>query len=198
MQLAGLPTSKAFDTTVGLSGVMAVGNISGWFLVEALGRRGTALYGCITLCVTLLLIGVLACVKTGSAIWGQVAFMGIWSFVYQASIGSSAWPIISENSTSRLRGPTQALATMMNGLSSCIWSFALPYAVNPDQGNMGGKIAFVFGGTLVFACVFIFFCIPESKGRTYIEMDELWNRGVPPRKFASTKLQTVVDDKLSQ
>jgi len=34
--------------------------------------------------------------------------------------------------------------------------------------------------------------IPESKGRTYVEMDELWSRGIPPRKFASTQLVPVV------
>ncbi|KUJ16500.1 general substrate transporter [Mollisia scopiformis] len=188
MQLAGLSAAKAFDATVGLSGMMAVGNICGWFLVEKFGRRGTALYGCSILCVTLLVIGIVACINTTNAIWVQVAFMAIWSFVYQASIGSCAGPIIAENPTSRLRGPTQALSTMMNGLSGSIWAFCLPYAVNPDQGNMGGKISFVFGGILVFAVVFIFFMIPESKGRTYIEMDELWSRGVPPRKFASTQL----------
>ncbi|KAH6710898.1 hypothetical protein BKA61DRAFT_612630 [Leptodontidium sp. MPI-SDFR-AT-0119] len=60
---------------------------------------------------------------------------------------------------------------MMNGLSGAIWAFALPYAVNLDLGNMGGKIAFVFGGILIFAVVFIFFMIPESKGRTYIYRD---------------------------
>jgi hypothetical protein len=162
MQLAGLPTSRAFDTTVGLSGVMAVGNIAGWFLVEKLGRRGTALYGCMTLSVTLLLIGILACIPNKSAIWGQVAFMGVWSFVYQASIGSSAWPIITENATSRLRNPTQALATMMNGLSSCIWSFALPYAVNPDQVNipkLGENLSPRFNSTLsIMLRLFLLYC----------------------------------------
>ncbi len=198
MQLAGLSSGKAFDATVGLSGMMVVGNICGWFLVEKLGRRGTALYGCMTLCVTLLVIGIVACINTANAIWVQVAFMAVWSFVYQATIGSCAWPIISENPTSRLRNPTQALATMMNGLSGAIWAFALPYAVNPDQGNMGGKIAFVFGGILIFAVVFIFFMIPESKGRSYIEMDELWSSGIPARKFASTQLtsRVVGDGKL--
>ncbi|PVH84991.1 general substrate transporter [Cadophora sp. DSE1049] len=192
MQLGGLPSGQAFDATVGLSGMMVVGNICGWFLVEKFGRRGTALYGCSALCVTLLVIGIVACINTSSAIWVQVAFMAVWSFVYQATIGSCAWPIISENPTSRLRSPTQALATMMNGLSGAIWAFALPYAVNPDQGNMGGKIAFVFGGILIFAVVFIFFMIPESKGRTYVEMDELWSRGIPPRKFVSTQLVPLV------
>jgi hypothetical protein len=58
---------------------------------------------------------------------------------------------------------------------------------------MGGKIAFVFRGTLIFAVVFIFFMIPESKGGTYIEMDKLWN--VPPRKFASTQLLSSLGEK---
>jgi hypothetical protein len=82
---------------------------------------------------------------------------------------------------------------MMNGLSSCIWSFSLPYAINPDQGNLGGKIAFVFGAVLVFATIFIYFFVPETKGRTYIEIDDLWSRGIPARKFAATQITTVVD-----
>ena len=113
--------------------------------------------------------------------------------VYQGTIGSAAWPIAAENATSRLRSPTMALCTMMNGLSSCIWSFSLPYAINADEGNMGGKIAFVFAGTLVVATIFIFFMVPETKGRTYIEIDELWERRTAPRKFAMTQILTVVN-----
>jgi hypothetical protein len=87
---------------------------------------------------------------------------------------------------------------MMNGLSSCIWSFALPYAVNPDQGNLGGKIAFLYSGVLVVAAVFIYFFIPETKGRTYTEIDALWAQGVPPRKFSSTKLVIIANEKTEE
>lgn len=87
---------------------------------------------------------------------------------------------------------------MMNGLSSCIWSFSLPYAINPDQGNLGGKIAFVFGATLVACFVFVFFFIPETKDRTFIEIDELYERGVPARKWKETQIVTVTADKSSE
>lgn len=80
MQLGGMSAPKSFDTTVGMSGLMVVGNICGWFLVEKFGRRGTALYGTGILCITLFVIGILACVNSSGALWGQVAFMGIWSF----------------------------------------------------------------------------------------------------------------------
>ena len=83
---------------------------------------------------------------------------------------------------------------MVNGLSSCIWSLSLPYAINPDQANLGGKIAFIFGGTLAVCTVFVFFMIPETKGRTYIEIDELWAQGISARKFKETKLITITEE----
>ena len=80
MQLGGLSVAKAFDASVGMSGVMVVGNLCGAFFVEKFGRRGTALYGTAVLCFTLFMIGILASISTPNAIWGQVAFMGVWSF----------------------------------------------------------------------------------------------------------------------
>ena len=80
MQLAGMDTSESFDTTVGLMGVMVVGNMCGWVFVDRLGRRTTALWGAITLGITLLVIGILAVIDAPEALWGQVAFMAIWSF----------------------------------------------------------------------------------------------------------------------
>lgn len=210
-QLAGMSPAISFDTTVGLCGLMVVGNMAGWFTVDLLGRRGSALYGCMALTVTLFLIGILSVINAPGSVWAQVVFMAVWSFgksrrfplsgqplipylVYQATVGAVAWPITAEAATSRLRAPTQALATMMNGLSSCIWTMALPYAINPDQGNLGGKIAFIFGSVLAACTVFVFFMIPETKGRTYIEIDELWARKTPARKFKQTTLVTLPDE----
>lgn len=80
MQLAGMPVEQSFNATVGICGVMLVGNISGWFLIEWLGRRGTALYGTLVLCVCLFIIGILAVVKSSNALVVQVVFMGVWAF----------------------------------------------------------------------------------------------------------------------
>lgn len=114
--------------------------------------------------------------------------------MYQATLGAVAWPIAAEAPTSRLRAPTQALATMTNGFSSAIWAMSLPYALNPDQGNLGGKIAFIFTAVLGLSTIFIFFAVPETKNRSYIEIDELWKQGIPPRKFKETNLVTITDD----
>lgn len=86
----------------------------------------------------------------------------------------------------------------MNGLSSCIWSFSLPYAINPDQGNLGGKIAFIFGSVVACSCVFVFFFIPETGGRTFIEIDELYERAIPAWKWKQTEILTVPQGKIDQ
>ncbi|KAL3457558.1 general substrate transporter, partial [Aspergillus heterothallicus] len=191
MQLGGLDGDQAFDISVGITGAMAVGNMLSWPLVDRLGRRGLILSGLLFCTVSLLLIGALGCFpeKGRPVLLAQVAFMALWGFMYQASIGSIGYTLVTEVPTSSLRNLTQSLATIVNGLSNCIWAFAMPYMINPDQANMGGKIAFIFCGILVVCDVFVFFFYPETKGRTFAEIDELYARGVPARKFAKTILE---------
>lgn len=79
MQLGGMSPARSFDATVGISGLMTVGNMCGWFFIEKFGRRGTALWGTAFLALALLLIGILAIVQekgSQGALWGQGEFFG--------------------------------------------------------------------------------------------------------------------------
>ncbi|KAM0335576.1 hypothetical protein ACHAQA_000624 [Verticillium albo-atrum] len=196
LQLAGMSAAKSFDLTVGISGIMVVGNLCSWFLVEYFGRRGTMLYGSGILFVTLLIIAVMAvATNSQSALTAQIVMMGIWAFTYQGTIGAVAWPVASENATSSLRTPTQALCTIANALTASIWGLSLPYAVNPDQGNLQGKIGFIYAALLLVCIVFVIFFVPETKGRTYSEIDQLWQLGIPPRKWSTHELIVVENTK---
>ncbi|KAF4622767.1 hypothetical protein G7Y89_g14257 [Cudoniella acicularis] len=137
--LGGMTESRAFDTTVLLSFLMLIGNTFSWLFIESFGRRSTALWGSVILFITLIFIGTTSLFP--NLITAQVIFMGVWSFMYQATIGAVAWPIVSEVATSSLRGHTQSLATMTTGITGAVAGVLLPFAVNPDQGNLGGKIA---------------------------------------------------------
>lgn len=188
LELGGLSVIDAFNATVILSFIMLIGNMVGWIFVERFGRRSTALYGCITLSITLFMIGIAALIPSKNAIWVQVFFMAIWSFTYQSTIGSVAWPIITEVSKSSLRGHTQSLATVTTGLVGAVSGVMLPFAVNPDQGNLGGKIAFIYGSILAASCLGVFQYYPETKGRTFKEIDRLFEMKVKPRDFEKTVL----------
>lgn len=113
-------------------------------------------------------------------------------------MGSAAWTIAVENPTSRLRGPTQSLGVITSAASACIWSFSLPYAVNPNEGNLGGKIAFLFAGVMVPVVVFTYFFIPETKNRSYAEIEELWVSRTPARKWSSTKQVSAEEASMKQ
>ncbi|KUJ09666.1 general substrate transporter [Mollisia scopiformis] len=189
LELGGLSTGAAFNATVGLSFVMLVGNMVGWVFVERYGRRGTALYGAIILSAALFMIGITASIPSKSAIWAQVFFMAIWSFTYQSTIGSVAWAIVAEVSKSSLRSHTQSLATVTNGLVGAVSGVLLPFAMNPNDADLGGKIAFIYGGILGVSCIGIWMYYPETKGRTFKEIDRLFEMGVPPREFAGMRLE---------
>ena len=60
------------------------------------------------------------------------------------------------------------------------------YMLNPSAWGLAGKSCFVWAGTSVFVWVVCFFQLPECKGRSYRELDILFQRRVPARKFAST------------
>lgn len=188
LQLGGLTVTQSFNATVGLSFLSLLGNMTGWYFVEALGRRRTALYGSISLTFSLFMIGITSIIPRG--IWAQVVFMGAWSFLFQSTIGSVSWPIISEVSKSSLRGHTQALATVTQGLVGAVGGVMLPFAVNPDAGNLGGKIAFVYGTILGFGCIGVWWWYPETKGRTFSEIETLFEMGVKPRDFEKTILES--------
>lgn len=138
LQLAGLQGQTVFDITVAIAGLMVVGNMIGWISIEKAGRRTTIFWGLIICTSTLLLIGILTqfTAKGSSVIYAQAAFMAIWGFTYQASIGAAGYSMVAELPTSTLRGPTLAMCTITNGLSNGSWALVLPYMINPDEGSM--------------------------------------------------------------
>lgn len=81
MQLAGMSSAKSFDMTVIISGVMVVGNLCSWFMVEKIGRRGTLFWGSTILLVCLMVIAILAVATNAQgALTAQIVLMGIWGF----------------------------------------------------------------------------------------------------------------------
>lgn len=59
--------------------------------------------------------------------------------------------------------------------------------LSPQYAGWGAKIGFFFGPLGAICTIIVWFFVPETKGRTYAELDELYERRIPAWRFAKTK-----------
>lgn len=133
-KLAGLPTSKAFDMSLGFLGLGFVGTIFSWYLLTRFGRRAIYNIGLAILVDLMLLIGILDSLPnydTNSGIrWAQSSLMLIWNFCYDASVGPVCFVILCEVSATKVRSKTIALATAVQAVLGIVMTVAIPYVFN--------------------------------------------------------------------
>jgi hypothetical protein len=114
-------------------------------------------------------------------------------FFYGLGVGG-AYPVVAgEVSSVRLRAKSQGLGFLVNGFFSWAFNFFVPYMFNADEANLGGKMGFFFFGLCAIGAVVIFLEIPETKGRTYAELDEMFEKRLPTRQFSTYVCQDVLD-----
>ncbi|CAM1504268.1 Fc.00g018590.m01.CDS01 [Cosmosporella sp. VM-42] len=190
MQLAGYSTAESFRLQIVQQVISLVGNVMSWYLVDRVGRRNLTFYGLLVLTIILWLTGGLAVAATPGAIKGTVAMILLYCWWYNVTIGATAYTCLAEISTSRLRVKTIAIGLAAQNCLNMMWSFVLPYLFNPDKANLGAKVAFIFGGLAILSLVFLWLHLPETAKRTYEELDEMFVKNVPARKFKSYKTDT--------
>jgi len=109
--------------------------------------------------------------------------MLLWNFVYGCSLGPICFVILCEVSATRVRSKTIGFATAAQATVGIVMTVAFPYMINPDQANMRGKIGFFFGGLAAICLVWAYFRVPETGGRTYEELDSMFERNIKTRDF---------------
>ncbi|KAM0550751.1 hypothetical protein ACHAPJ_008816 [Fusarium lateritium] len=194
-----------FGASIALYVVMLVASTAAFPLTEIFGRRFLIVGPQFVLCLMLLIMGILGCVPDKKqASWGIVGMLYVWALIYQLSIGATGFVLASEIATMRLRAATQGFITITNSIWGLIMQFTVPYMSNPDAGDLGGKVGFIFLATGLIAGFGGWWLFPETKGLSFEKMDELYAMNVPPRKFKETVARcddleiTVMDTKTSR
>lgn len=195
-QNAGLSTPDAFSMSLGIYAIGAIGVFLSWWLMPRVGRRTMYVWGLVAMLALLLIIGFLGIAPEGntSVQWAIGAMLLIFTFVYDASVGPVCYCLVAEIPSSRLRQKTVVLARNWYNIGSIIGNIMTPRMLNPSSWNWGAKSAFFWAGTCFLCLVWTYFRLPEPKGRTYGELDILFEQRISARKFKQTVVQEFEED----
>lgn len=169
-----------------------LGQLVAWFIISFVGRRKIYLWGLSWILILFLVIGGLGVAlhthKNTNLSWGVGAVLIISTFVHNCSIGPVAFSLVSEIPSSLLRSKSVAIARLCYNILGIPIGVIVPYMISSSAWNWGALAGFFWAGSCAVMLTFTFFCIPEPKDRTVTELDILFERGVPARKFASTRV----------
>ncbi|KAF1961259.1 maltose permease MAL61 [Byssothecium circinans] len=192
LQQAGLPASTSYDFAMGQYGINMAGVLGAWFLMKiGLGRRTLYLGGLCGLCTMLFIMGMLYKVPESHRQQGAMAtgcMMIVWAMFYQLTVGTVCYSLVAELSTRRLQIKTVVLGRNLYNIVGIICNVVTPYMLNPGELNWKNKTGFFWAAICFFCIVYTYFRLPEPQGRTFAELDLLFEKGVPARKFASTRI----------
>ncbi|KAF7288799.1 Maltose permease [Mycena chlorophos] len=184
---AGINSSKAFELNLINSCLKFVGTILSWPLTGLFGRRTIYLWGIGANTVFLLVLGIIASVpRTHHTSFAEACLGVIISFTFACSIGPISYAIVAETSSVRLRALSTGVGRAAYYVAEIPMIYLSSKMLNATGWNLAGKCGYVWGGTALFCWVLAFWELPEMKHRSYREIDILFGRRVPARRFKGT------------
>jgi MFS transporter, SP family, sugar:H+ symporter len=108
----------------------------------------------------------------------------IYTWVYGVGQGPILWAVQTEVPSQRLRSQTIGLAQGLNFVFAWLCAYCTPYFINPAALNWGPKYCYIWGGSNLLLAIWVFFFVPETRGRSLEQLDELFAKKVPTWKFS--------------
>ncbi|KAM3551129.1 hypothetical protein ARSEF4850_008026 [Beauveria asiatica] len=184
---AGLATENAFNMSLTQYAIGFIGTLLSWFLMTRFGRRSLYLYGQCILFTLLVAIGGAAFAgrRNIAAQWAIGSMLLVYTFVYDCTVGPVCYSLVSEISSSRLRTKSVVFARNMYNIAGIATNILTPRMLNPTAFNWGAKSGLFFAGTCSLCILWTYLRLPEPKGRTFRELDVLFERRVSAPKFSA-------------
>ncbi|KAF8644246.1 hypothetical protein AX16_008601 [Volvariella volvacea WC 439] len=188
-QSAGTNLSPYVIQTI-LGAVSVAGTIPALRLIETWGRRRSLLTGALMEAGCAIIAGLvghftLAPAHTPKELLTArnraggdtlIAFAVLHVFSFSVFWGPTPWVYLGESFPLRVRPKAIALGSASNWL----WNFLLSFFAPRIAARIGPLILLIFFGMLIFGYVYVYFFIPETKGLSLEEVDELYRSGVKP------------------
>ncbi|KAJ5122200.1 uncharacterized protein N7443_002301 [Penicillium atrosanguineum] len=196
LEQAGLASTASFDFGMGEYALAIVGVFIAWYLVPKVGRRTLLLYGTAFMTVTTFVIGFMGIpsIATHPNIgYGIGTILLIEYFVFFITIGPIIYTIVSEIPSNCLRNKTVVLARAVYNVAVLVYGQLVPHMMQTVAWNWGAKSGFFYGGIMGLGLIWAYFRLPETKNRTFAEMDILFKNKVKARDFKDTKVDIATE-----
>ncbi|KAJ1555392.1 hypothetical protein HK096_001897 [Nowakowskiella sp. JEL0078] len=181
LQVGGTDSLLLLQGVYGL--IILIMTIPTIFIIERLGRRLILIAGSVIMTFFMLALGILFAVTTGGdpnnvatlvankslGILG-VCFILLFIAGYMASWGPVVWVVSSEVFPLRVRSKAIAVSSMIQWLSNTLTVYIVPLAMAVNTYGI-----FIALGLVAFTSIpFVYFFLPETRGATLEEMDDIW------------------------
>ncbi|KAJ5692605.1 hypothetical protein N7462_002028 [Penicillium macrosclerotiorum] len=191
LENAGFSEVQAFDLNIALSSCYIIGGIICWLLFPHVGRATIYMGGLTFMFICLVVIGALGFVKGNGAQMAVGILLVISTLCNMITVGPACYPIVAETPSGRLRYKTIVIGRFVYNLTGIFHNSVTPRMVSATAWNWGAKAGLFYAGTNLLCNIWCWFRLPETKDRTFGEIDILFDRRTPARKFKVT----VVDRK---
>lgn len=160
--------SAKFLATLGIGFVNMIATIIALKFIDKLGRRYLLLIGLVGMSFSL---GVLYLFSLNPFL--SVLFIISYIVFFAMSIGPILWVIIAEIFPPSLRAKGVSLSLFMNW----IFTYLVAYTFLPLLTNMGlAEVFGIFALASLVASLFVYFFVPETKGKTLEEIQLHWKK----------------------
>ncbi|KAK2641813.1 hypothetical protein Ddye_023576 [Dipteronia dyeriana] len=179
VQMAGFHSNQlALLISLAVAATNAAGSIVGIYCIDHFGRKKLALSSLSGVIVSLLILaGAFFGQSYGSSnsLYGLLAVIGLALYIafFSPGMGPVPWTVNSEIYPEQYRGVCGGMSATVNWISNLIVSQTF-LSVADAVGT--GTTFLIFTGIAVAAFVFVAIFVPETKGLTFQEVEQIWKK----------------------
>jgi MFS transporter, SP family, general alpha glucoside:H+ symporter len=182
----GFSQKRSFDLSTGMHGLAILGNLLSFVLMKHVGRRTLYLTGLAAQFTILIIAGTLSSFKEAPAtLWATAGMVILFIFTFDLVVGPLTYTLVAEIPSSRLRVKSVVLARVSYNICALVTNVLQQHMMNPLDWDWRGKSCFFWAGSCLLCFVYCYWRLPETKGLTYLELDILFDKAAPARKFSA-------------
>ncbi|QRV87794.1 Sugar (and other) transporter [Ceratobasidium sp. AG-Ba] len=164
--------------------VNVVFTLPAFVLIDKVGRRPLLIWGALWMAIAQLIIGATGITVSTDNEVGQrvlVAFVFLYVAAFALTWGPVAWVVNAELYPLAVRAKAMSMTGATNWAVNFGIGYSVPYLVNEGPGNagLGVRVYFLWGSLCMLCFVYAYFFIPETKGLSLEQVDQLFLNSTP-------------------